>query len=91
MEEISTALHAINILLTLGLLYIYAQNYRKMKSKYTVGLVMFAFFFFLQSLMGLYFDTTMAMYKDDVAKQAAMVLEAVKAIGFAVLLKISWE
>lgn len=90
-EIIGTVLHAANIFLTLGLLAIYMQNYRKIKSKYTIGLMVFATFFFLQSMMGLYFNATMAMYSSPTAEKAALLLEGIKAVGFAVLLKISWE
>ena len=91
MAEISFVLHIINILLILGLLYIYIQNYLKMKSKYTIGLMIFASFFLIQSLMGLYFDISMVMYSSLQAEQAAIILEAVKSVGFAILLWISWE
>lgn len=89
--DLALLLHSANIILVLGLLYVYVQNYRKIRSKYTIGLVVFAAFFLLQSIMGLYFDITMAMYRDKTAENAAMFLEALKAVGFAALLKISWE
>lgn len=91
LEAASVILHATNIVLTLGLLYVYAQNYAKLRSKYTMGLIIFAVFFLLQSGMGLYFDATMVMYSSPEAANSAMLLEALKAIGFAVLLKLSWE
>jgi len=61
MEPLSAALHGINILLIIGLLYLYGQNYLKMKSKYTVGLMVFAALFLIQSAMGLYFEASMVM------------------------------
>ena len=90
-DPVSAGLHGINVLLTLGLLYIYFQNYRKMKSKYTIGLMIFAAFFLIQSTMGLYFDAMMVMYSSSEAKTIAMILELVKAIAFAILFWISWE
>lgn len=90
-EMISSVLHLINILLTLGLLYIYSQNYMKLKSKYTIGLMIFSLFFLVQSAMGLYFDASMVMYYSTQAKTAAIALEGIKAVALAVLLKISWE
>ena len=91
MDPLSAALHGINILLTLGLLFIYVQNYMKIKSKYTIGLMVFAAFFLVQSAMGLYFDAMMVMYSSPEAKNVATILEVVKAVGFAILLWISWE
>lgn len=90
-ELIGMVLHGINIVLTLALLYIYAQNYRKMGSKYTIGLMLFAFVFLVHSALGLYFDSSMAMYSSAQAAQAATALEAIKTISFSVLLWISWE
>ena len=89
--SIGFVLHIINVILILGLLYIYIQNYLKMKSKYTIGLMIFASFFLIQSLMGLYFDVSMVMYSSLQAEQAAIILEAIKSVGFAILLWISWE
>lgn len=91
MEPIAAGLHIANIILISLLLYIYSQNYRKIKSKYTIGLMLFAGIFFVQSAVGLFLDASMAMYKSVEAENAAMFLEALKLVSFAVLLKISWE
>lgn len=90
-DMISMGLHVLNIVLLLVLLWIYVQNYTKMKSKYTIGLIIFALLFLVQSAMGLYYDTSMTMYYSDPAEQAAKVLEGVKTVAFAVMLWISWE
>ena len=91
MEPVGAALHGINIILILGLLCVYMQNYSKMRSKYTIGLSVFAVFFLAQSMMGLYFDASMPMYMSPSAETVATVLEGVKAVGFAILLWISME
>lgn len=90
-EMLGMVLHAVNVVLLLMLLYIYLQNYRKLKTKLTAGLVLFAALFMLQSLMNIYYDTTMAMYPSTSAETAATIVEAVKAAGFAVLLWVSWD
>jgi hypothetical protein len=91
MGPLEIGVHAANILFLLGLLYIYAQNYRQVKSKLTLGLVLFVLIFLAHSLMNIYFELTMVMYDSLSAKQAALVLEAVKAVSFGLLLWISWE
>lgn len=91
MAMLTIILHLVNVMLLLVLLYIYMQNYRQLKTKMTAGLVLFALFFLAQSLMNIYFDMTMAMYSSSSAETAAMMLEAVKAIGFAILVWISWD
>ena len=91
MEIIFILIHVANIILILALLGVYLQNYSRMKSKYTMGLSVFAAFFLAQSLMNLYFDATMPMYLSSSAETVATMLEGVKAVAFAVLLWISWE
>lgn len=90
-EALGMAIHVINIILVLALLYIYLQNYRQLKTKLTGGLVLFAAFFLAQGLMNLYFDASMVMYQSASAEMASLVLEIIKAVGFAVLVWISWE
>ncbi len=90
-EMIGMALHAVNLLLLVGLLYIYVQNYRQLKTKLTAGLVLFASLFLLQSLMNIYFDATMIMKSSGSAETADTFIEAVKVVGFAILLWVSWE
>lgn len=90
-EIIGMALHLVNMLLLFGLLFIYVQNYRHLRTKLTAGLVLFASLFLLQSIVNIYYDATMVMYSSAGAETAAAVIEAIKAVGFAVLLWISWE
>lgn len=84
-------LHVLNIMLVIALLYIYFQNYSKIKSRYTTGLIVFALLLFLHSAMGLYFDATMVMYSTHEAESYALLLEAVKSIALVALLKVSWD
>ncbi|MBI4173747.1 MAG: hypothetical protein HY519_03440, partial [Candidatus Aenigmarchaeota archaeon] len=73
------------------LLHIYWQNHSKLKSRYTIGLMVFVGLFLLHSLIGLYFDAAMVMYSTQEAANAALLLETLKAVAFAVLLKTSFE
>ena len=91
MDIMTAGLHVASILFSIALLYVYGQNYRKIKSKYTAGLIIFVTLFLIQSLMGLYYDMAMVMYSSLQAETAAKVLEVIKVISFAVLLWISWE
>lgn len=90
-DMLGMALHAVNVALLIALLYIYLQNYRKLSTRLTAGLVLFASLFLLQSLASIYYDTTMVMYSSPAAETAATIVEAVKAVGFAILLWVSWE
>lgn len=91
MELLSASLHGLNIILGLVLVTLYVQNYRHLRSKYTIGLLLFAVILLAHSAMGLSFDASMVMYSNPAAEQAATALEGLKAAGFAVLLWISWE
>lgn len=90
-DMLGMLLHGLNVVLLIALLYIYLQNCRKLKTKLTAGLVLFAGLFLLQSLMNIYYDTAMVMYSSAPAETAATIVEAVKAAGFAVLLWVSWD
>ena len=90
-ETLGIILHIINVILLCLLLYIYLQNYRRLKTKLTAGFVLFAGLFLVQSLMDIYFDTTMVMYSSSSAITAATALEAIKAAGFGILAWISWD
>ncbi|MBI4175948.1 MAG: hypothetical protein HY518_01990 [Candidatus Aenigmarchaeota archaeon] len=90
-DLVSAVTHFANIILLIPLLYIYISNYKKLKSKYTAGLLFFAGFLLLETLMALYFDTTMVMYYSAAAASNAQIVQIVKAVGLAVLLWISLE
>ncbi|MBI4170382.1 MAG: hypothetical protein HY514_01715 [Candidatus Aenigmarchaeota archaeon] len=90
-EAIAMLIHVVNIALALALLYIYLQNFRQLRNRMTVGLVVFALFFLAQGILNLYFEASMVMYSSGAAQSASMVLEAVKAVAFAVLAWISWD
>ena len=90
-ELIGMAIHSINIILLIVLLYIYVQNYRQLKTKLNVGLILFVLLFLIQSFMNVYYDTAMIMYSSTPAETAATMLEGIKAVAFAILAWISWE
>ncbi|MBI4020596.1 MAG: hypothetical protein HY367_04645 [Candidatus Aenigmarchaeota archaeon] len=87
----AAGIHIINMLLLAALLFIYASNYSKLKSKYTAGLIFFAGFLLIETIMAMYFDTAMVMYYSAEAALNANILEIVKAAGLAILLWISLE
>ena len=90
-ELIGMTIHSINIILLIVLLYIYVQNYRQLKTKLNVGLILFVLLFLIQSFMNVYYDTAMIMYSSTPAETAATILEGIKAVAFAILAWISWE
>ena len=86
-----TVLTGISTLLLLGLLYTYYKNLKKIKSNFTVGLFIFALLFLIQNLVSLYYFITMMKYYAPEVEVHVFILTLLQAIGFAVLLKITWE
>ena len=89
--NICTILTGISTLLLLGLLYTYYKNLKKIKSNFTIGLFIFALLFLIQNLVSLYYFITMTKYYAPEVEVYEFILTLLQAIGFAVLLKITWE
>ena len=89
--NVTTILTGISTLLLLGLVYIYYKNLRKIKSNFTIGLLIFAILFLAQNLISLFYFITMKNYYAPEVEIHVFILTLLQTIGFAVLLKITWE
>ena len=89
--NITTILAGISTLLLLGLLYVYSKSLKKIKSKFTAGLFIFALLFLIQNLVSLYYYITMMKYYSPEVEIHVFILTLLQAMGFAILLKITWE
>lgn len=89
--KVITAFTLLSTLLLLGLLYVYYKNLIKIKSKFTLGLFIFALLFLVQNLVSLYFYLTMMDYYVPEVEIHVFILTLLQAIGFSILLKITWE
>lgn len=78
-------------LLLLGMLYVYYKNLKKIKSKFTIGLFIFAILFLIQNIVSLYFYLTMMDYYASQVEAHVFILTLLQTIAFSVLLKITWE
>ncbi len=81
----------VNVMLLFGLLSIYVQNCRQIRSKFTTGLLVFAIVFLLLNAATIYFNMTIQMYNSAEAELLALVLSATQTVGLATLLWVSWE
>lgn len=89
---LSVAVEVVNIVLLSGLLYVYAQNYFKVKSKFTISLLLFASFFLLERIVAIYFYITMDMcYASQSAEQVRPILSIIETMGLIVLLRVTWK
>ena len=90
------AIEVINIVLLLGLLYIYVNSYRKVKSEFTMGLIFFVSAFLVKSIVLLLTLRAIFRILDTVtdvrgAPMFLLMVNIVECIGLVILLKISWE
>ena len=83
---------AVSIVVLAGLLVVYAKNFRAIKSTFSVGLVLFAVLFLVQSVaaIGLFLSMSAANYGLPVALPM-LALNIAELSGFAVLFWISWQ
>ena len=82
----------ISVLVLAGLLFVYGKNFRSIRSTFSVGLVLFAVLFLVQSVAQIAFciDLAGAGYKLDVA-MPMLALNIAELSGFIVLFWISWS
>jgi hypothetical protein len=75
-----------------GLLYIYGQNFRSLRSPLSLGLILFAVLFIAENLAAIYFYVSM-----DASGVGAgialplLALNGVELVGFATLFYVSWR
>ena len=89
--NLTTVLTGISTLFLLGLLYVYIKNLKHVRSNFTIGLLIFAVLFLIQNLVSLYYYITMMKYYAPEVEIHVFIITLLQAIGFAILLKITWE
>ena len=93
---VMVAIEGINIMLLLGLLYVYIGTYRKVKSQFTLGLIFFTVAFIIKSIMLMGMIGIIYRFLDtDVDLTGApiimLLVNVIECAGLVILLKISWE
>ena len=89
--NVTTTLTGISILLLFGLLFVYYKNLKTARSKFTIGLFIFAVLFLIQNSVSLYYYLTMMAYYAPEVEVHVFILTLLQTIAFAILLKITWE
>ena len=82
---------AVGSILLLALMLIYYRNYRAMKAKFTLGLLVFALLLFIQNVVGMYYRFTMMDFYSPQATAGVALIRGIEVAALAVLLYISWE
>ena len=88
---LTTILTVLSALILAALLHIYIKNLRKIKSNFTIGLLIFALLFLIQNIVSLYFYLTMMDYYVPEVELHVFIFTLLQTIGFAILLKLTWE
>ena len=87
MAQLAAFFSAVNVLLLIGLLWIYGNSFRKVRAQFTAGLLFFAALFLIQNLMSLYSFLTMFM---DYASGISLMVLAITIVQTAGLAIILW-
>jgi len=87
-----------NICLLIALLYIYLKNYRKLKSKFTVGLLVFVSLLLLQNVIStLFLGLNLILgpgahgFEIDRPQFPLSSINIIQLIALSILLYITWE
>lgn len=87
---VSVSVEAANVALLSALLYVYARNHAKMKTKFTLSLLSFASLFLLERFLAIYFYTTTDMCRAvELAEHVRPVLSGIEMIGLVILILIT--
>ena len=87
----------INLVLLLGLGYVWVKNYLQFRSKHTLGLVLFAAMLFLENALALYLymlDPVLSAWMADVPvspQRLMTLLRAFEAAALAFLAWVTWD
>ncbi|RJQ21166.1 hypothetical protein C4580_02890 [Candidatus Woesearchaeota archaeon] len=88
--QATCALTALNVLLLILLTWLYGRNFLRLRSNFSLGLLLFTLAFLAHYATSLYFYlTNMAFYVDMVGVHV-FVITLIQTIAFAVLSFISW-
>ena len=85
---VATVLSAI-ILVTL--LVIYLGNYKKIKSMFCTGLIVFALLLLAQNVAAIYFQVNMSHQCSYETAQPFLILNFLEAVGLGALLYVTWK
>lgn len=89
--ETSMILSGLNVAILASLIYVYAQNYQELNSKFSLGLLVFASILLLENILAFYFNwTMMGLYAEKVAQQG-LILRSLETVSLAILGYITWR
>lgn len=91
--DLMRVLIGLNILLLLGLAYIWGRNYREFRSKHTLGLLLFVTFMLFESALAMYFylfHPVLNVWVTDIAPIAQTSMTVLRVFQFGALVFLFW-
>jgi len=95
---VAVAIGIANVFLLLGLLYLYWQTYRQVKSKFTIGLLYFSTFLLFQNILSTIFLALPVFYQLEFPipeingpRLPLFLINLVQLIALTILFKITRE
>jgi hypothetical protein len=82
---------AANVVFLLGLIGIWARNYREIRSPMTLGSTVFATLLLAENALAFYYYTFSSIPLSAPAVRAMMYLQLLEAVGIAVLTYVTWR
>lgn len=88
---ISLSIYVIGTTISALLLYIYAKNYRHIKSHYNIGLMIFASLFLIDNIISLHQAIFSWPFDDALVISHMLLQDVIDLIGLSALLFITWK
>ena len=86
MAQIVAFFSLLNVILLIGLIWIYLSSFRKVRAQFTLGLVFFAALFLVQNLIALYSFLTMFMYYAAGVTGIVLAITIVQTAALSIML-----
>jgi hypothetical protein len=88
----------VNVLLLAGLAYVWGRNYARLRSKHTLGLLLFSVFLLAEYGLSLYYylrDPDLSVWFNTqvpaIVWQATMLLHVLQTMGLVFLAWVTWD
>lgn len=87
----SIGLQFVNTILLVALIVVYARNLTKIKSNFTVGLLVFAGFLLLQNILGIFYGFSIGEQMGGMVENYVFAINITETIALLALFWISWK
>ena len=88
-HNLSALFSFVNVILLIGLIWVYGNGFRRIRAEFTAGLLFFVGLFLVQNLLALYSYLTMFMYYAPDVGGFVLAYTIVQTAGLCVLLWVS--